>query len=271
MKPYLAFNSGKKRADPGARLSVISCQLSVISHGGLPFPLITKKLITDNCSLITRRSAFTLIELLVVIAIIAILAALLSPALKSARDSAKQIACMSNLKQIGTAFLLYANDNDGYAIGFGYPAGKNWSYQTAPYIGTNAVVKCPAAQFIGAVLCTAPNQYSSLWNSPTTAYELNLDGYGTGPPTPPANRWDVASDAVKLQTIVDSADTVILWDGPYGTWTASDPTAGLFQVYLLPNGGRHRGGLNALFCDNHVEFATPTKPLRQAQFTAEAD
>jgi prepilin-type N-terminal cleavage/methylation domain-containing protein/prepilin-type processing-associated H-X9-DG protein len=61
-----------------------------------------------------RLRGFTLIELLVVIAIIAILAAILFPVFAQAKDSAKQIACMSNMKQLGLAAKIYQSDNDDY-------------------------------------------------------------------------------------------------------------------------------------------------------------
>ena len=59
-----------------------------------------------------RRKGFTLIELLVVIAIIAILAAILFPVFARAREAARQSSCSSNLKQLGTAMLMYVQDYD---------------------------------------------------------------------------------------------------------------------------------------------------------------
>jgi prepilin-type N-terminal cleavage/methylation domain-containing protein len=59
-----------------------------------------------------RRTGFTLIELLVVIAIIAILAAILFPVFAESRESARQITCINNMKQLGTAMRLYLTDYD---------------------------------------------------------------------------------------------------------------------------------------------------------------
>src|SRR5260221_9402986 len=84
-----------------------------------------------------ERKGFTLIELLVVIAIIAILAAILFPVFARARESARKISCLSNLRQIGTCAAMYSQDYDEDVINEWvntFPAGANYDYkQYSPY------------------------------------------------------------------------------------------------------------------------------------------
>jgi len=100
-----------------------------------------------------RHSAFTLIELLVVIAIIAILAAILFPVFAQAREKARQTSCLSNMKQVSLAVLMYVQDYDEtypkadfWDTGQPFPLGYNlWSGTnvTQPYIKNKQALLCP--------------------------------------------------------------------------------------------------------------------------------
>jgi prepilin-type N-terminal cleavage/methylation domain-containing protein/prepilin-type processing-associated H-X9-DG protein len=96
-----------------------------------------------------RRRGFTLIELLVVIAIIAILAAILFPVFAQAREKARQATCLSNLKQVGSALMMYVQDYDerypifSFANCYqGYDA--IWTTEIMPYTKNERVFVCPS-------------------------------------------------------------------------------------------------------------------------------
>lgn len=101
----------------------------------------------------SKNRAFTLIELLVVIAIIAILAAILFPVFAQAKTAAKRTQSLSNIKQLGTASLIYATDYDDLFVSSYASASNNFGWQqswimlTLPYMKSYGIVKDPTDPF----------------------------------------------------------------------------------------------------------------------------
>jgi prepilin-type N-terminal cleavage/methylation domain-containing protein/prepilin-type processing-associated H-X9-DG protein len=167
-----------------------------------------------------KKTGFTLIELLVVIAIIAILAAILFPVFAQAREKARQTACLSNSKQLGTGVAMYLQDYDEtFPIGSS-AGGYSWARQVHPYIKNAGVFSCSSAP---------PNPPTSM--SQPYPFHPDIDnGYVSGGKQIPAGprspgsyacngnimRWhnDRADNANQggraLAEIADSAGTFVL-------------------------------------------------------------
>jgi prepilin-type N-terminal cleavage/methylation domain-containing protein/prepilin-type processing-associated H-X9-DG protein len=100
---------------------------------------------------VSTSRAFTLIELLVVIAIIAILAAILFPVFAQAREKARATSCLSNMKQMGLACMMYAQDYDGGYVpryidhGPPWASRTDWYHLIPPYVKSAGVFQCPSA------------------------------------------------------------------------------------------------------------------------------
>ncbi|MDR3707277.1 MAG: DUF1559 domain-containing protein [Capsulimonadaceae bacterium] len=123
-------------------------------------------------------TGFTLIELLIVIAIIAILAAILFPVFATAREKARESACLSNCKQLGIAMVQYATDYDEtFPVGVHGTGGVGWGGQIYPYVKSAGVYQCPSDT---TQLYTGTQQYSgALPHDSIVSYAANYDVLGT--------------------------------------------------------------------------------------------
>jgi prepilin-type N-terminal cleavage/methylation domain-containing protein len=190
-------------------------------------------------------AAFTLVELLVVIGIIAVLIAILLPSLGKAREQAKRTACLSNLRQVHQAFMLYALDNRDQ-VPLGYRKGKQ--FNSMLYSGTAKTYAIFGHLFLRRLMadgrafyCPAEENPAFTWNSPVnpwpspdapTTSMVNIQaGYSV---RPEIEIPDVLTPLLSLPRLTRFKNKAIVAD------TTSSPTR--IQT-------RHRIGLNAIYGD----------------------
>ncbi len=190
-----------------------------------------------------KMSNFTLIELLVVIAIIAILASMLLPALNKARDKAKSIHCVSNLKQLALATFEYCEDNNGFITSTGGEGA--WAYRIRPYFsskvhksgtpgtGTLTMGHCP--------MHVNPTYWSYFPWSYGLTYGLRDNAFRS-------NVWSGKSSSMIL--------SIDVTDYGYAYYNFAETIAGK----------RHNWKWNASFMDGHVETIGSDKALNKDSY-----
>jgi prepilin-type N-terminal cleavage/methylation domain-containing protein/prepilin-type processing-associated H-X9-DG protein len=196
--------------------------------------------------------AFTLIELLVVIAIIAILAALLLPVLSRSKLAAQRAQCVSNLKQIDLAAIVYRGDNSGLMMNY---AAITWvETMSSCYNQATNVLVCPVAPLMNASQVAQYGSQSgngaadrSWFKTPqvSASYVMNGWTYSADTTTPTAN--DFANES----SVLHPANTFLFADGIWiDCWpTLADSTGNNF--YTGSNTGDGGGGIGRLMIDRH--------------------
>ena len=199
------------------------------------------------------RAAFTLIELLVVITIIAVLAGLLLPVLSSAQESARSAKCISNLKQIGAAMNLYANDNNNSYPPLEPSSTTNWDTTSInPYLPERPADGRQSLLFI----CPDANYKGDVNNDLSRTYSATECMVG------PGGIWTLPE---RRTNFTGMSGTMVLFDA---TQSGTNRYCQLETTWADISGGtdlqansttstyidyRHRNAFHGLFADGHVD------------------
>ncbi len=203
---------------------------------------------------------FTLIELLVVIAVISLVAAIIFPAFARAREAARRASCASNLRQIGLAVMMYAQDNnDRFPLG-GDPADiYGGDFGGTPYAAEAAVmplVTVPLASY---------TKETRIWDCPDDTGYLKLGAFEDIPlstaPAPSAYAaFGMSYDYDTTLALGRQTISGVTAYGPSPPYTQYGPS----HIILMQdtNGSWHGGQAwlnkryDVLFCDGHVHYTT---------------
>jgi prepilin-type N-terminal cleavage/methylation domain-containing protein/prepilin-type processing-associated H-X9-DG protein len=214
----------------------------------------------------TRRRGFTLIELLVVIAIIAILAAILFPVFAKAREKARQAACLSNCRQLGTAFMTYAQDWDE-AVAANYiddstdgSAAKRsyycmWTGLLAPYTKNLQIFIDPGNG--GYISYNGYAYYRAAGGSITCPIDYGVN-INVCPNVDKDADWLGAG--IYLASVKYPAETLVMADSDWTRGATDYGSSNSSRFYcpawhqssFIP--GRHNGGANMVFLDGHAKW-----------------
>ena len=192
-----------------------------------------------------RLIGFTLIELLVVIVIIAILAGFLLPALSAAREKSKRMACASNLRQIGSGMLAYANDNDNHLPTAGANNVNGSAAQWDLILVTNNYVSAKVFQCPDDTLARTgvPRSYSI-----AAGYNGNLTDY-----------W-IQGSRLTCPYLTNSTDIAMVTEHFVASATLGQPGAGNEYYYKMPSDvtsahvTKNFWNCNYLYMDFHVAW-----------------